>query len=187
MGECSVNIEINNTYTLKMQFGCLASLGLLVNSFYSSCYALVSAEQASEDGQGFEVMDLSDFKKSGKQFQTSDEGDLVQCFLAINKQTNPAFKQYLEIFTTVAKNFSKNFSSFSVNFNYIDSSSRVKYGPLFTEFKIRSDSGVKLIIMKINMRKPSRPKFYDSPFEHEYYVAERENEYLQEMEEFLLN
>ena len=164
---------------MRFTFGCFASAGLLINSVFSSLNSAGNEE--------YEVMDLTDFKKSGKEFLVSDDGELIQCFLAINKQTNPAFEQFLSIFTTVAKNFSKNFSSFKVNFSFIDSGSRVKYGPLFNEFKIRPESGVKLIMMKMNMKKPSRPKFYDSNFEHHFYEAIRENEYLQEMEDFIMN
>ena len=124
---------------MRFTFGCFASAGLLINSVYSSLAEDIEKHDAES---AFEVMDLTDFKKAGKQFLTSDEGDLIQCFLTINKQTNAEFEQYLSIFTTVAKNFGKNFSSFNVNFSYIDSSSRVKYGPLFSAGCFNVENGV---------------------------------------------
>ena len=96
---------------MRVTLGCFTSLGLIINTVLG--LNLAEEKPDDHDLSNFEVMDLTDFKKTGKQFLTNDDGELIQCFLTINKETNPAFVQFLGIFTDVAKKFSTNFSSFN--------------------------------------------------------------------------
>ena len=135
-----------------------------------------------------QVISLKDFRASGLRPSLTHDQKLFQCFLVMNGNIENK-DILLDVYSKVAAKVNTDMTEFAITFTWIDSTDKKGYGRMLTDFKINPDSAPKLLFMKLNMLKPSRPRLFDGPIDLLKYdpMASNKDLLATDFEEFIVD